>query len=455
MGHGVTIARPETGDLAAQVKRVHAASGGKLQYVLLLGDVKAVPCAYHQGVVIAQSGHERDPRIANDNAIADLDGDGIPELAVGRIPADDVAAARTMLDKVVRYETNTDPGAWRRRVNVIAGVGGFGALFDAMIESAATTLLRENVPAAYDIHVTYANPDSAFCPPPARVGEEVLARFNEGALLVAYLGHGSRTRLDRMHFGDEAYDIFDEESAYALEAAHGAPIVHLSTCSSGHFDGAPDCLAEIALAQPNGPVAIYASSRVSMPYANAVFSKELLDAFFALRAETVGRAMVLAKRHLMKPREGDVSRRNLDLPAALAYKPPAGLAEERAEHLYLYNLFGDPATRIPRPAEATVACAEAAAAGGKLAVTGTCPADGPVLVELVRERRSYPGKRAGDKPEDFARLYAAANRWVVARTETKSERGSYAATLDLPADLAPGEYTLRVWISYPPTPSTA
>jgi hypothetical protein len=98
-GHTVAVRRPKR-DPVAQVKQVHEASGGALRFVLLLGDVKRIACTYSPGQSIKL--WERDPRIASDNQLADLDGDGVPDLAVGRLPADDLAEATTMIRKVVR-----------------------------------------------------------------------------------------------------------------------------------------------------------------------------------------------------------------------------------------------------------------------------------------------------------------------------------------------------------------
>ena len=443
-GHTVAVAAPETRDLPGQVRRALKASGDKLRFVVLVGDVRAIPVAYHNGVVIAP--HERDPRIANDNYLGDLDGDGVPELAVGRIPADNLAEAQTMLDKVVAYETSADFGMWRRRVNIIAGVGGFGVLQDWAIEQVATKFLRENVPPAYDLHVTYANPRSPFCPPPARVMATTLERFNEGALMVAYLGHGSRLRLDSMVFKRRRYDIFTEDAAYELAARRGSPITLFSACSTGHLDGAPDSLAEVALKQPKGPVAIFAASRVSMPYANGVIAKELLDAMFRLGSKTVGEALVLAKKHMMKPQEGDKGRAFIET-LARAYKwKDADRAKECAEHLYLYNLFGDPCMRIPQPGNVALECAAEVKRDTTIAVKGTSTVAGKARVEFARDRTPLARPRTADTDEAFLATYREANAWVKAHVDLDVTKGAFTTELAVPADIPPGNYFVRVYV---------
>jgi len=442
-GHVIAVARPPQKP-SELVRRAYAESGKKLKYVLLLGDVKQIPVAYEAGETIKV--WERDPRIAHDNAYADLDGDDLPDLAVGRLPADNVNEARELLGKVIAYETSADKGPWLRRVNVLAGVGGFGALADWAIEQVATKFLQENVPAEYDLHVTYANPSSPFCPPPSRIGEIAVERFNEGALVVAYLGHGSRMRLDRLRFRSRAYTIFDDESVYELEARHGAPIVFFCACSTGHVDGAPDSLAEMAVKRRAGPVAIIASSRVSMPYANGVLAKELLEAMLQTKTPTVGEALALAKRRTMRPAEDDPGRAWIETLARTYKWKDEERAAERREHVFLYNLFGDPSMRLPHPAAAELACAEEIAPGARLKVEGKTPVNGQALIEFATERTPLVPRRRGDDDAAFARAYERANDRVRASAEAAVEDGRFSATLVLPDDLASGTYHVRVFV---------
>ncbi len=418
---------------------------GGAKFILLLGDVKRVPCAYAPAKAILVWEHEKE--IATDNRVADLDGDDLPDVAVGRIPADSREEAEAMLGKVVAYETDRDFGTWRRRVDVIAGIAGFGELYDKIIEAASTKLLSEEIPLGYDLHVTWANPASPFCPPPAAVAETVVERFNEGALFVTYMGHGSPRTLDRVRWRDRAYPIFTEDHVDALAARRGAPIAYLCCCSTGHFDGEPDCLAEFLLRQPGGPVAVIASSRVSMPYANGVLSKEMLGALFRDNAGTVGEMLLLAKRRLIEPRPDDAMRQAIDGFGRFWKPKPEDLAEERREHLFLYNLLGDPSMRIPRAADVALACLDRAAPGGRLAVEGTCAVAGEALVELVRERSPNVPKREGDADADFARCYEQANAWVKAGVKARCEGGAFKAELAVPADLAPGRYVVRAYVT--------
>jgi hypothetical protein len=411
------------------------------QYVLLLGDVKQVPCTYIAADIIRR--WERDQRIATDHHVADLDGDHRADLAVGRLPADTPEEAAALLDKVIAYEKNADYSTWRRRINVVAGVGGFGKLQDWAIEQAATRFLSRNVPYSFDLHVTYCNPNSPFCPVPELVSKTALDRFNEGAFFVAYLGHGSKRRLDSMIFNKRRYRIFDEEHAYELAALKGAPMVLLSACSTGHLEAVPDSLAEVMIKQEKGPIVVIASSRVSMPYGNGVIAKELMEALFEDRAPTMGAAFMQSKQRLIELREKDPDRQFIEM-LATPYQPDKNRrADERVEHAYLYNLIGDPTMRVTHLKPATIA-AKRTAAG--IEVSGTSPVAGEALVEMVSERTPNRPKRTGDTNADFEKTYANANaRTVVGKKVVLDADGGFKVTLEPPSGA--GAHWVRVYVT--------
>ncbi|MEZ6106529.1 MAG: C25 family cysteine peptidase [Pirellulaceae bacterium] len=55
--------------------------------------------------------------IASDNPFADLDGDQIPELTIGRLAVHSRRELETVIDKIIRYESAMPQTSWRRRIN--------------------------------------------------------------------------------------------------------------------------------------------------------------------------------------------------------------------------------------------------------------------------------------------------------------------------------------------------
>jgi len=442
-GHEIAIAEPGE-DPRPVVQAVAKSSDGKLRFVLLVGDVKQVPAHFYDAIVIKK--WEKNPRVASDNRTADLDGDHIPDVAIGRMPADSPADAKLMLGKVIEYENNRDFTSWRRRVNVVASVGGFGAMQDRAIETAATMFLKQNVPAAYDMHVTYGKPDSPFCPPPSKIMATTLERFNEGSLFVAYIGHGHKLGFDRVRFQKQSWDIFEEDNAYEIKARHGMPIAFLLCCTTGHFDGAPDCIAEIMVRQPKGPVAVIASSRVSMPYGNAPLAKELLEAVFLERKATLGEAFLQAKVRSITPKAGDQQRAQIEFLSNIYEADAAKRKQERIEHLYLYNLIGDPSMRIPHPEVAKLKLPDQAAAGALVEIEIEAPIGGRYTVDVLQERTPGLPGRKNDTDAEFERVYKRSNNWVRATTSGTAEAGTFKVKVQLPERLVATTYDVRIWI---------
>ena len=160
-GHVLAVIEPPTTAEAMHAAIRQAAGGGRLKYVVLVGDVPAVPTEYAEAKINVRWGSE--PTIATDELYADVDGDTLADVAVGRIPVDSPAELHTVVRKLLRYEQNADQGSWRRQLDVVAGVGGFGPLTDALIEAAGRSVFQQVVPTDYTVRQLPADPDADLC----------------------------------------------------------------------------------------------------------------------------------------------------------------------------------------------------------------------------------------------------------------------------------------------------
>ena len=307
----------------------------------IAASVGHVPTRHVRARVNVRFGSE--PHIATDNWYADLDDDGAPDLAVGRLTADTADEVSLMVEKILAYERSRDFGPWRRHLHFVAGLGGFGPLVDSVLETSAKNVIAAGLPAAYGATLTQASWSSPYYPDPRRFRESAQAGLNDGCLFWIYMGHGQRRELDQTPQAAPRFQpILEAADARALVARNGAPIACLFSCYAGAFDGPEDCLAEELLRAPGGPVAVLAGSRVTMPYAMTVLGAEMLDQCFAQQQATLGDALLAAKRALVAPAKSHSLRASLDAMAALLSPAPADLAAERQEHLAMFNLLGDP-----------------------------------------------------------------------------------------------------------------
>ena len=464
-GHRVAVV-PSDGP-AEEIRRaiVAQAAGGKLRFVLIAGDTvtpgvlgsagRAVPTFAVPAHVNVAWGSEAE--IGTDNGYGDLDGDGVPELAVGRIPADSPAELRAILGRTIAYETSREFGPWRRRVSFVAGVGGFGALADTAVELTSAALIRGAIPAAYGTTMTYASWRSIYCPSPLQFRTTTLVRLNEGCFFWVYMGHGRREALAPLPFAGFRRSIFDRRDATRLRCLAGRrPIVALMACYAGAFDADEDCLAEVMLRHEGGPVAVLAASRVTMPYGMTVLGAGLLREVFQQRTATLGEAILGAKRSMADEEHLPGAPRSLlDLLAKTLSPGPVDLAAERIEHVRMFNLIGDPLLRLryPRPVQINV---PASALGGtEIVASGTCPVDGQATVELIvphgrQHRAELPARHTGDRSRQalaaWQDTYRRANDPRLSTASCRVEKGRFATRLSIPSGTE-GTCRVRVFVT--------
>ena len=345
---------------------------------------------------------------------------------------------RQRCGKILAYENSLDFGAWRRQVNFVAGLGGFGAVADAVMEAAAKSLICEGVPAAYSTSMTYGSWQSPYCPDPRRFQQITIERLNEGSLFWVYMGHGRQSAVDEVMVPGAAYPILSSDEACQLACRRGAPIACLLACYSGAYDQPGDCLAEDLLRCPGGPVAVLCGSRVTMPYAMSVMGSELLRACFAEHALSLGDALLTAKRRMMEDDGHSPHRAALDATAKALSPNASELQAELAEHLDLFNLLGDPLLRIAYPHELEVKIDEAAIAGGTLDVAISSPIEGTATMEfaLRRDRLTFqPPRRRQYDPQaldDYRSIYERANRSALSSRRFRLAKGESVVPLTVP-----------------------
>ena len=127
-------------------------------------------------------------------------------------------------------------------------------------------------------------------------------------------------------------------------------------------------------------------ARVTMPYAMSVLGAEMLRIYFSEDCATVGELLAAAKRAMITRPRDDERSQTIDALAKLLNPASQDLALERAEHLELFNLIGDPLLKLPCAAVVQVQAPRQIRSGEKLEISGTTPIDGEVEIELVVRR---------------------------------------------------------------------
>ncbi|QEG24201.1 C25 family cysteine peptidase [Mariniblastus fucicola] len=448
------------------------AKGDRLENIVLVGDAgdrwldprKLVPTNLVPAKVNLLFGSE--PNIASDNPYGDLDEDGVPELAVGRLTADTPEELTQTVNRIIRYEQEANGQLWQRKINLVAGVGGLGRMVDSIIENTTRQIVKELIPAGYQTSMTYGSWTSPYCPDPRRFSETAIGRFNEGCLFWVYCGHGNRGQLDRIMLPDQNHRILDCELVDQLDCKSGSPIAICLACYTGAHDGDEDCLAEHMMRQPNGPVAVVCGSRVTMPYAMSILSVEMMNEFFRGECQTLGQLMLRAKQRMAKKPDGDNKyRQSLDALGQTFSPMPKLLDAECREHMHLMQLIGDPLMRLKRPTKLSLGIKTPTpdvavddelptfSAGDTIALSGATDKPGTLLVELAYQRgrlRHRPSIRHEYDSSDkaFAKIhedYLKAHDSVVLQKQLQIGKGGFEVDLQVPAGCK-GECDVRAML---------
>lgn len=256
-----------------------------------------------------------------------LDTDILPELAIGRLAVQTSAEADAVVDKIIRYEREPDVGVWRGRNLLVADdltnpqkPQDYESYFLADAEGLARHLLP------YDLdlvkHYLAAYPLEGRTKPQAR--DEYIRLFNEGNLLVTYLGHGNPETLahEQMFVLSRDLESIDNGSRW--------PFMYTAASQVGVFDDpSRQSMPELLLNRADGGVIGFISAtRVGFHNSNMVLARQWYGNMF--RSEEphvpVGLALTAAKQ-IVQPLVDRDSQINIQR----------------------YSLLGDPALRLARP----------------------------------------------------------------------------------------------------------
>lgn len=240
---------------------------------------------------------------ASDDWYADFDLDGVPELAIGRLPSRTPAEALLFVNKLTVYDAET-PGAWSNKILLAADAND---IFDFEASSAQ---LEQTLPVTLERETAYRGQIGTLA---AR--QRILDAFNEGRLITNYVGHGSTDRWS-------SSGLLLGADAAGFTNGGRMPLTVSMNCLNGFFqDVIGACLGEALLKAPaGGSIAVWAPSGVTTPVGQADLNREAMRQFFS-GGGTIGDAI----RHA-KAATGDLDVRRS------------------------WILLGDPSMRLKRPA---------------------------------------------------------------------------------------------------------
>ncbi|MFL6212739.1 MAG: C25 family cysteine peptidase [Blastocatellia bacterium] len=213
---------------------------------------------------------------ASDDWYADFDGDGIAELAVGRLPVRTASEAAAVVAKIIAYDSAARPEG----VLLVADAQdeNSGASFEA-----ASSELRGVIPTGQNVEQVNRGDLSA----DAARGR-LLDALNRGPRVVNYYGHGN--------VSEWRGGLLTPTDAAQLANGGNLSFFTMMTCLNGYFnDPAQESLAESLLKAKGGAIAVWASSGMTEPGDQALAVKEMFHQLLDQSGQTVGEAALKAK----------------------------------------------------------------------------------------------------------------------------------------------------------------
>jgi hypothetical protein len=233
------------------------------RYVLIVGNASLDPKNYlgfgDRDFVPTKLIDTQRMETASDDWFADREGDGLPELAVGRLPVRTAQEAERLVARILRYE---------------ASGGGSGVLLvsganDGFDFEGANEQLRELLPANLlieEIKGGQMDPDAAT--------SQLITSLSRGPALVNYAGHGS---VDLW-----GGNLLTADDARTLTNGEELSVYIPMTCLNGYFhDPSLESLAQALMsAERGGAVAVWAPSGMTEAGGQAIMNQELFRSLF-------------------------------------------------------------------------------------------------------------------------------------------------------------------------------
>ncbi len=260
-----------------------------------------------------------------DDNEGESDTQGRMDIGVGRLPVNSLEEATQVVDKLVAYITNTEPGKWKQQLIFLADDGDHN-LHTRVAEEGGERVRRKNPD--FVVNKIYLD---AYPQETDASGESYPLAKNKldnllqnGALFLNYSGHGGYNAITNE-------GMMNQASIRKMTNKNQA-LWMFATCSFAHFDSGKRSAAEDAVLNANGgAIGVISAGRTVYATQNTYINRNFCDTLFG-HADvysydmTVGKALAIGK--------------NL-----------TGTDENKMP----YVLLGDPALRLAYPTEYQVA----------------------------------------------------------------------------------------------------
>ncbi|MGQ9895773.1 MAG: C25 family cysteine peptidase [Roseiflexus sp.] len=270
---------------------------------------------------------------ACETCYAQLDGenpadDRLPDVWLGRLPVKSASELQTLVAKIVGYEIAPIGGAWRGRMLYLADDADSSGDFAAQAE--ASIALQ---PPGVQIERVFFGNGAGQIPTAAAARAAALARFNDGAAIVAYFGHAHQQQWAVTELSASENWLLHRSDVLHLTNGDRLPVVLSLTCLSSAFQW-PSYIGmtideALLLSEKGGAVAVWGPTGLGVSYGHDKLQQGFFHALWS-----------------------SSERNDIEYAVPLGALTTAGLRELFTtsaccqETLLTYAFLGDPLTRL-------------------------------------------------------------------------------------------------------------
>lgn len=221
----------------------------ELDYVLLVGDVGAVP------VKAGASGGKN-----SDIWYGWLEGgDIIADVGVGRLPAASEAELGRMVQKTLDFQASAEPGAWRKKVTLVGHMQGAPGKYEGCVETIRTHAYKLPAP---EFQPLYGSKKAK--------NTDVVAAMDEGRVIVNYRGHGGSSSWSGWNGSS-----FSSSLVKQVQNGKRTPLVFSIACSTLAMKAGSKTIGETFVAEEDGAVGYLGAMHPSSTTVNHTFDQQL------------------------------------------------------------------------------------------------------------------------------------------------------------------------------------
>lgn len=262
-----------------------------------------------------------------DYGILDSDHDRGYDMMTARWPVRSASDINTIMTKTLDYESPSTFGTWRTRITLVADDEYTPDRDNETFHTTQTeTLEKEHVPRFLNRQKIYLWDYPFVNREKPAVNDAIVDAFNEGTLIVNYVGHGNPDVWAHEHVLQRTSDLLRMHNADRL------PLVYAASCDIGFFDDPQgEGMAEDFLKMASGgAIGVISATRLVYAADNAQFNRAVYDNLFANPDLSISEALFAAKVQRQYPNPLDSIPRPVD--------------NDRA-----YTFMGDPCLRLAVP----------------------------------------------------------------------------------------------------------